>query len=111
MLAAGSFDQRVNIQSKVVTRNAHGEEIVTWQDVAMVWARLLPPSGKSFYSADQQQHAIDARFLIRQRSGLVENMRLQWRGDNYDIVSIVPQVGNYAGTIEINAVHGVRDGR
>lgn len=111
MIGAGSFDQRITLQSKSVTRNAHGEEIVTWGDVATVWARLLPPAGKSFYSADQQQHAIDARFLIRQRSGLAENMRLQWRGDNYDIVSIVPQVGNYAGTLELNAVHGVRDGR
>ena len=111
MISAAELNQRITLQSKSVTRNTIGEEVVTWGDVATVWAKVMPLRGNAFYSANQQQHVIDARFLIRQRTGLVENMRLQWRGEPYDITSLIPGTAQYQGTIEITAVHGVRDGR
>ena len=37
MLLAGEFDQRITLQSKSITRNAIGEEVVTWGDVATIW--------------------------------------------------------------------------
>ena len=111
MISAAEFNQRITLQSKSVTRNAIGEEVVTWADSFTVWAKVMPLRGNAFYSANQQQHVIDARFLIRQRTGLVENMRLQWRGEPYDITSLIPGTAQYQGTIEITAIHGVRDGR
>lgn len=111
MISAAELNQRVTLQSKSVTRNAIGEEVVTWADSFTVWAKVMPLRGNAFYSANQQQHVIDARFLIRQRTGLVENMRLQWRGEPYDITSLIPGTAQYQGTIEITAIHGVRDGR
>lgn len=111
MLQAGEFDQRITLQSKSITRNAIGEEVVTWGDVATVWAKVMPLRGNAFYAANQQQHTVDARFLILQRTGLVENMRLQWKGEPYDITSLIPGTAQYQGTIEITAIHGVRDGR
>lgn len=111
MISAAELNQRITLQSKSVTRNTIGEEVVTWGDVATVWAKVMPLRGNAFYSANQQQHVIDARFLIRQRTGLVENMRLQWRGEPYDITSLIPGTAQYQGTIEITAIHGVRDGR
>lgn len=111
MISAAEFNQRITLQSKSVTRNAIGEEVVTWADSFTVWAKVMPLRGNAFYAANQQQHVIDARFLIRQRAGLVENMRLQWRGEPYDITSLIPGTAQYQGTIEITAIHGVRDGR
>ena len=111
MIPAAEFNQSITLQSKSVTRNAIGEEVVTWTDSFTVRAKVMPLRGNAFYSANQQQHVIDARFLIRQRTGLVENMRLQWRGEPYDITSLIPGTAQYQGTIEITAIHGVRDGR
>lgn len=111
MISAGEFRERVTIQSKVVAKNSIGEEIITWSDIAYVWAKVMPLRGNSFYAANQQQHVIDARFLIRNRSGLSENMRIVWKGDNYDITNIIKGTEKYSGTIEIAAVHGARDGR
>ena len=111
MISAAELNQRITLQSKSVTRNTIGEEVVTWADSFTVWAKVMPLRGNAFYAANQQQHVIDARFLIRQRTGLVENMRLQWRGEPYDITSLIPGTAQYQGTIEITAIHGVRDGR
>jgi SPP1 family predicted phage head-tail adaptor len=111
MIKAGEFDQRITLQSKSVTRNAIGEEVVTWGDVATIWAKVMPLRGNAFYAANQQQHSIDARLLIRDRAGITTDMRLQWAGRPYDIVNAIPGTGPYLGTIELAAVNGVRDGR
>ena len=111
MISAAEFSQRITFQQKVVTRNSIGEEVVTWADVVAVRAKVMPLRGNAFYAANQQQHSIDARFLIRERSGIVSDMRLMWKSEPYDITNIIPGTDQYAGTIEIAAVHGVRDGR
>lgn len=111
MIAAADFDQRITLQQKVVTQNGIGEEIVTWSDVATTWASVRPLRGREFFTANQMQHAVDARFLIRSRPGLAENMRILWKSEPYDITGLIPGTGPYAGTIEIMAVNGVRDGR
>jgi len=111
MIRAGEYDQRITLQSKAVTRNAIGEEVVSWSDVALVWAKVMPLRGNAFFAANQQQHSIDARFLIRARTGLTTDMRLQWQAESYDITNLIPGTGKYAGTLEITAVKGVRDGR
>lgn len=111
MIKAGKLDQRITLQQKSVTKNSIGEESVTWSDLATVWAHVMPLRGNAYYAANQQQHVIDARFLIRERSGLSTDMRLIWNGEYYDITNLIPGTDQYSGTIEINAVHGVRDGR
>ena len=111
MTPAAEFNQRITFQQKVITRNSIGEEVVTWADVVTVSAKVMPLRGNAFYAANQQQHSIDARFLIRERSGIETNMRLIWKTKPYDITNVIPGTDQYAGTLEIAAINGVRDGR
>lgn len=111
MIAAGRMDQRVTIESKSVTRAANGEEVVTWGTLATVWAEVIPLRGREFFAAAQNQQAVDVRLRIRERSDLTGDMRLQWRGQPYDITAVIPGTGHYVGTQEIMAVSGVRNGR
>lgn len=111
MQQAGKLSQRITFQQKSVTRNAIGEEIVSWNDVVTTWANVMPLRGNAFFSANSQQHVVDARFLIRSRSGLTTDMRVLWKSIPYDISNIIQGTDNYAGTLEIVAVNGVRDGR
>ena len=111
MINAGELNQRITLQQKTTTRNAIGEAVVTWSDVATVWAKVMPLRGNAFYTANQEQHVIDARFLIRERAGLNVGMRLLWKGQPYDITNLIPGTDQYQGTIEITAVNGVKDGR
>jgi SPP1 family predicted phage head-tail adaptor len=109
-MQAGKLDQRITLQQKSVTRAANGEEVVTWGDVATVWAEAIPLRGREFFAAAQMQQAVDVRFRIRQRSGLTGDMRLQWKSQPYDITAIIPGTAQYAGMLEIMAVNGVRNG-
>ena len=111
MLGAGELNQRITLQSKAVVRNGIGEEVVTWADVVTTWAKVMPLRGNAFYAANQEQHVIDARFLIRERAGLSVGMRLLWKGSPYDITNLIPGTDHYRGTIEIHAINGVKDGR
>lgn len=111
MLGAGEFNQRITLQSKTVTRNGIGEEVVAWAEVTRTWAKIMPLRGNAFYTANQEQHVIDARFLIRERAGLNVGMRLLWKGAPYDITNLIPGTDRYVGTIEIAAINGVKDGR
>lgn len=110
MIAAGELDQRIKFQQKSVTRNGIGEEVVTWVDVVSVWAKAMPLRGNQFFAANQQQHTVDARFVIRLRSGLAEGMRLLWRSEPHRVTNIIPGTGKYVGTLEVMAVSEVHDG-
>ena len=111
MIAAGEMTERITFQQKSVTKNGLGEEVVTWADVATVWAKVMPLRGNAFFAANQQQHVIDARFLIRDRAGLATDMRLLWKTAPYDITNLIPGTGPYVGTIEVMAANGAKDGR
>jgi SPP1 family predicted phage head-tail adaptor len=111
MIAAGKYDQRVTFQQKGVTKNAIGEEVVTWSDVVTLWAEVVPLRGGEFYAANQTQQSVDVRFRIRARSGLTNDMRLLWKSAAYDITALIPGTGKWQGTTEIMAINGVRNGR
>lgn len=111
MISAGKFDQRINIESRSDGKNAIGDAIDAWSLVAAVWAEVIPLRGQVLYAANQEQHAVDVRFRIRERSGLDESMRIIWKGERYDITSIIPGTAQHAGILELTAVKGVKDGR
>lgn len=111
MIPAGKMTERVTFQSKSVTKNTLGEEVVTWGDVATVWAEARPLRGREFYAANQTQQVVDVRFIVRARTGLTVDMRLLWKSTPYDITGLIPGTGPYEGTLEIMASNGVRNGR
>ena len=108
---AGQLAERVTFQQKGVTKNAIGEEVVTWSDVATVWADVRPVRGGEFYAANQMQQTLDLRIFIRARSGITHDLRLVWRGTPYDITGVIPGTAKYEGLIEVTAINGVRNGR
>ena len=111
MIPAGKMTERITFQQKSVTKNAIGEEVVTWTDVCTVWAESRPLRGREFYAANQTQQVVDVRFIVRTRSGLTVDMRLLWKTVPYDITGLIPGTGPYEGTLEIMATNGVRNGR
>ena len=111
----GRANQRIKLQAKSVTRNAIGEEVVTWTDVVTdtadhaIWAEAWPLKGREFFAAQQTQYAADVRFRIRYRDGVTREQRILWKDEPYDIIMLV-DVGAARQTIEILAVNGIRNG-
>lgn len=110
-LAAGLFNQRVTIEQKSVARSATtGEEVVSWVDVATVWASVQPIRGREYFAAAQMQDATDYRVTIRYRADVTREMRVVWKGVYLDIVSAI-DVAARGDNLELMCISGVRNGR
>jgi SPP1 family predicted phage head-tail adaptor len=114
--SSGLANRRITLQQKVVTRNAIGDEVVTWTDVVTstpdhcIWAEVWPLKGREFFAAQETQYAADVRFRIRYRAGLSRVHRIVWNNEPYDIVQMIDVAAGHH-TIEIMATNGIRNGR
>lgn len=88
-MRAGQLRQRVTIQEKSVTRNSYGEEVITWSDVATVWASVEPLSGREFLDAQRAGAEVTTRIRIRYRSGIAPEMRVTYGDHVYDIKAVI----------------------
>lgn len=98
MVHAGKYRHRVTLQSKSVTRDAMGGEVIVWTDVATVWAGVEALSGRALMAAQQAQSEVSARILLRFRADIQPDWRVVHGADVYAIHAIIPDVEG----VEIN---------
>lgn len=89
MIYAGRLDQRVTLQQKSVTRDDIGGEVVTWVDVATLWAAVQPVRGREYIALRAAQSDITTKITIRYRSGVTTAMRIVWNGHAMDIAEAI----------------------
>lgn len=108
-MKSGDLDQRVTLQSRSVVQDAHGQDTITWVDVATVWAQVQALRGREFFAAAQVQQEQSLKVRIRYRTGVLTTWRLVWQGRNHDITGVIPVGRN--DMLEIMCLGGVKDGR
>ena len=64
-MQAGRFNRRVTLQSPAGSRDAVGERVTTWTDVATVWAAVEPLSTRETFAAAQAQSEATHRITVR----------------------------------------------
>lgn len=65
MIESGRLNQRVTLQSPAGSRDALGERVTTWTDVATVWAAIEPLSTRETFAAAQAQSEATHRVTVR----------------------------------------------
>jgi SPP1 family predicted phage head-tail adaptor len=88
-MQAGRLSERITIQQKTVSRDAFGAEVITWSDVATVWAEANPIAGREYVALRQAQSDISLRFRLRYLAGITTAMRVLWEGKNWNIVEAI----------------------
>ena len=85
------LDRIVTIQQRTATRDSFGGEVVTWVDLADVWARVTPQSAREQFRNESniEQASNTTAFRIRYRGDLSETMRVVHDGHEWDIEGIV----------------------
>jgi SPP1 family predicted phage head-tail adaptor len=96
MLDSSKMDRLITIQTRTVTRSASGQEIVTWTDLATIWAEKIERGGREFLAASQVVAELDAIFKIRYRDGLNPLMRVICAQQTYNI-RVVQEIGRREG--------------
>lgn len=87
-MRAGELHNRVTIQSKTVTQNTFGEEVIVWAAVATVWAAVEPLLGREYLAGRLLEAEQTTRIRIRYRAGVAPEMRVIWDAHIYDIQSV-----------------------
>jgi SPP1 family predicted phage head-tail adaptor len=87
-MRAGELRHRVTIQRKVVTLNAFNEEIITWADVATVWASIETAPGGEFADLNAAGAALSHQITIRYLANLAPTMQVVYgdRAFNIEVV-------------------------
>ena len=85
------LDRIVTIQQRSATRDAFGSEVVTWADLAEVWARVTPRSAREQFENDANITVASNTtvFRIRYRDDLDEAMRVVYDSHEWDIEGII----------------------
>ena len=86
------LDRIITIQQRSGhPRQPSASEVVTWVDLASVWARFSPQSAREQFRNESniEQASNTAAFRIRWRDDLDEAMRVVYDGHNWDIEGII----------------------
>jgi SPP1 family predicted phage head-tail adaptor len=89
MINAGSLRERVTVQQASESRNALGENVLSWATFAERWASVEGVSARESLAYGQNEITVTHKVKMRYLSGLTQRMRLQWRGRTLEIVSLL----------------------
>lgn len=110
-MKAGSLRHRVTIQRPASAQNPNtGATTTTWEEVTQVWASVEPLSAREFIAAKAGQSEIQARIVIRYRSGIDATMRILYRDQVYNIEGVLPDPVSGREYLTIPVSMGVNDG-
>lgn len=88
-ITAGRLSHRVEIHRKSTTFSDTNAEIIAWVLFAVVWAEIVPLSGREYLRAEQIQSPVMARGTIRTLAGITADMRLVYGATIYNIAAVL----------------------
>lgn len=108
------LNKRVTLQSQTIARDEAGGEVVTWADVADVWAYINPLSGHELANAQASFAEVTHMIIIRWQSAFSDpqamaKMRIVYAGRRFAIGSAV-DVDMAHQFLAISAQEGLSDG-
>ena len=87
-MRAGEIRHRITLQQPVETRSAFGEVVISYSDVATVWAAIDWRSGRRYEAAAQLNSEIEGVVRIRYYSGVKPYWRISFDDRTFIILSI-----------------------
>jgi len=110
MLRAGELRHQVTIQRRIETQDVGGAMLVSWEDVATVWAQIAPLSAREYLQSAALQSEITARIKIRHRPGLDATMRIVHGEKIYNPAAWLPDAESGIEYLTAPCSEGVNDG-
>ena len=88
-LNSGALRHRLTLQTPVRTENEGGAAVITWTNVADVFAGIVPDAGREMAAADGTTARVTHEILIRYRAGVLPAMRLVGEGRVFEIHAVL----------------------
>ncbi|MEX5744655.1 phage head closure protein [Massilia sp. X63] len=84
------MNDKITIQRPPTTKNAAGQIVGEWSDVAAVWADVRHQSGAEVLRNGLPVSTVRASIMIRARADVDNSMRVAYKGALYNIKSVLP---------------------
>ena len=105
---AGELRHRVTIERNAYAQDAiTGEMVAAWQTFAVVWAQIIPLSGRDFVASAAEQSEVRARIVIRATVNVKAGMRIVYRGLHYAILAVLPDMDSGKEHLSLMVSEGV----
>lgn len=104
-------NRKIILQSPSGTRNAIGERVTTWTNVATVWAEISPLSVRDLLAAGQMQSEVTHRVRVRYGASIAA-IDSSWRvlyGSRALTISGVRNINEASREFELLCHEGLRD--
>jgi SPP1 family predicted phage head-tail adaptor len=85
----GEFRHRAALRSRAAIRDSFGGESIVFNDVAEVWCKIEPLSGRELFAAQQARAEVTTRVTMRYRAGVLPEWRIAWGGLEFNIVEVI----------------------
>lgn len=103
----GKLNKRITIQQQSLTYDDAGQQVESWSTFASVWADIKFKSGKETIKADALASTVMASIRIRYKQGVNAGMRVQYKDEQYEILSIMPHVNeNRYVDLAVRSING-----
>lgn len=89
IIAPGEFNRRITLQSRSGVKDSFGQQALSWADVATLWARIEPVSGREAVIAGAINAEITHQIRIRHRLGVNASMRALYGSRVFNILAVV----------------------
>jgi SPP1 family predicted phage head-tail adaptor len=87
VMQAGDLTERVALQQPTET-NSHGSLTTSYATVRTVWARVISERGQEALQSARTNARENIRVGMRYEDDVVTTWRMQWQGNNYNIVAV-----------------------
>lgn len=87
-MRAEELRHRITFQKLQSEISDNGFEIEAWIDFKTVWAKAANIHGKEYFEAAAVQKENTVKFLIRYTDGIDADMRILFKGKQYNITAI-----------------------
>lgn len=85
-----TMNQRVTLLKREQGRDAAGQSIESWPDVATIWANIKFQTGAEVLRANAETSVVRVSIRIRARTDVDGAWRVRYQGVEYDIKSALP---------------------
>jgi SPP1 family predicted phage head-tail adaptor len=97
----GRFNERVVFQQPIQTADNAGGFIVTWQNFRTIWGFVKEHDSSEKIIGEVNRFVQEKTLIIREQSGLNEQMRCVIVGKTYSIIAIHPSNDIPQGWLEL----------
>lgn len=90
-MVIGRLDRKISLQSATMTKNAIGESVKTWTEVASIWGTMTYPKGlvsDEKLEQGRETAVVPVEWWIRYREGVNEAMRILYKSEYYYITRV-----------------------